>query len=135
MIVRYEDLVQESEKVVHGICATIEEEFENEMLSVEYNNSSSDVAARGIYSVSVGVWKQNLRKEDVYVGQLLAGNELRQLGYAIERVKVNPFRIVAVFLTFPFALLRALYASRQMRGPLTSYILRRAWGLFSRAWR
>jgi hypothetical protein len=131
MIVRYEELAQDAEKTVRGICATIEEEFESEMLTVNYSNSSSPTTTGGIYASSVGVWRRRLPGEDVCAGQLIARNELSWLGYSIEKVAARRARVLMLFVTFPFALTRALYVNRWKRGHLLSYLERRVRGLFT----
>lgn len=129
MILRYEDLVREPEAAALRICRLIGEEFEPAMLSVQQNNSSdcsTRTAAGGIYASSVGRWRDSLPPEQAAVAQRIAGKWLTELGYRTESVAANPLRVARLVLTFPFALVRGLYANRSKRGALGPYVARRA---------
>jgi hypothetical protein len=126
MLVRYESLVERPAETVRQICAFVGEEFEADMLAIDTHNSSFHVQGSGIFTSSVGRWRTQLRPEEVYVAQKLAGNELAQLGYALEKVTAPPGKLARVVLTLPYALWRALAANTAIRGPLIPYLLRRA---------
>jgi hypothetical protein len=126
MCVRYETLVEHPPETVRQICAFVGEEFEADMLAVDTHNSSFDVQSRGIFASAVGRWRTQLPPEEVYVAQKLAGKELAQLGYTVEKVTAHPGKLARLVLTLPYALWRALAANTAMRGPLIPYLLRRA---------
>ena len=133
MIVQYEELVQNSEEVVHKICKFLGEKFEHEMIEVNSNNSSAEVKGDGIFSTSVGRWRKSLSKEEAYVAQWITRKELDSLGYSIEKIHVNLLKFVWVIASFPFALLRGLYASREHRGSLIPYLALRVASFLYRA--
>ena len=128
LIVRYEDLVRTPEAVARQICGIIGEEFEPQMLAVRENNSSAGSSrekATGIFDSSVGRWHSALPSEHAFLGQLVAGKDLHDLGYQEERIEPSLFKVALIFLSFPFALLRGLYANRSKQGALMPYLAKR----------
>jgi len=130
IIVRYEDLVTRPEQTVRSICATIEEDFEPEMLDINIHNSSSATEAGGIFSTSVDRWRSDLSKEEICIGQTIGRSELLQLGYELHDVKAGIFKVAVLWLGTPYALWRALAANKETRGPLIPYLYKRIVSLF-----
>jgi hypothetical protein len=124
-ILRYEDLVRDPEAAISGVCRTIGENFEPGMLNVEFSNSSHGMQTRGIYGDSVGRWRSGLPKEDIRIAQTNCRSEMALRGYEEEPVDVAPLRLAQCYLSAPGALLSALHANREKRGPLIPYLLRR----------
>jgi len=125
MIMRYEDLVTNSESSVRRICAFVSEEFEPDMLNVDTHNSSVQVDSAGIFSSSIGTWRAALSNDETVVAQWLNQKELQSNGYRLEHIKGNPLHLVSMFLSTPFAAYRALYANRAMTGSWILYLQRR----------
>lgn len=130
MTVRYESLVEDPRSVVRQMCDFIEEEFEEAMLDVRTHNSSTQVEAEGIFSSSVGKWRQQLTNEEIFIAQEMAGGELQSLGYERAVVDVHYGKLFLLSATAPYAWVRALAANRQMTGPLLPYVWRRCAALF-----
>ena len=126
LLMRYESLVERPVEAVRQLCDFVGEEFEADMLAVDTHNSSFHVQTPGIFASSVGRWRTQLSDEEVYIAQTLTKTELAQLGYAIDQIPANPYKLALIVLTFPYAFWRALTANKAMRGPLMSYLLRRA---------
>lgn len=124
-IVKYEDLVSDTERVVRALCSHIDESFECRMLDVTSHNSSTEVTTGGIFTSSVGRWEDALAKEDVYIAQYIAGREMELMGYKRKHVTVNAVKIAWLAATTPAAAVKALNANRGHRGPLLPYLLRR----------
>jgi hypothetical protein len=124
-IVRYEDLVQEPDAMVRRVCEVIEEKFEENMLGVDSNNSSSLVNASGIFTSSIGRWREKLSNEEIWIAQRIAGEEFRKLGYTAERRAPRKLEAARVIVSSPMALYRALKANTKTRGPLLPYAIRR----------
>jgi len=130
MTVKYESLVEDPRAVVRQMCDFIEEDFEETMLDVRTHNSSTQVDQEGIFSSSVGSWRQQLTHEEVFMAQEIAGRELQRLGYERAVVDVHYARLVFLCATAPYACAKALAANRKRTGPLLPYLLRRCAGLF-----
>ena len=125
MIVRYEALVSQPERVVQDVCRTIGEAYESDMLHVDSHNSSADKSETGIFSSSVGSWRDGLENEEAYIAERLNRSELRRLGYPFQSGAVDYARCVSHALTFPRAVLRAPHANADHRGPLLPYLGKR----------
>lgn len=124
-VVRYEDLVHEPEATVQQICIAAELTFSPNLLAVEADNSSLGHGGAGIFTRSVGSWRDRLPAADAWLAERIAGRNLTALGYE----RAAPFPGVAALsravATFPGAALRALHANRAHRGPLLQYLRRR----------
>ena len=132
LVVRYEDMVSQPEATIKGVCEYISEDFEPQMLDINFSNSSDRQAQTGIYSVSVDSWKKKLSLEDVWIAQWLCGREMQLLGYEVKPVRPDKLRLMRVLLSTPWALARALRSNRANTGPIVPYIWRRISGLMGR---
>lgn len=131
MMIQYETLVTQPEAMVRMLCQFLKTPYEEEMLRVETHNSSFEVQQQGIFSTSLQRWKQHLSHEQVYIAERIARPELEQLGYQTAQVRPNPFKLLYVIASFPYALGRALHANRSVRGPILPYLKRRVTAFFS----
>lgn len=130
MTIRYESLVQNPKLLVREICRVLGEEFEEDMLNVDEENSSFETGQKGIYSSSVGRWRRLLTNEEVYVAQAIAGSLLAEFGYAPSELSINPWKVGYIYATVPCGLGRALHANAAIRGPLLPYVLKRVAALW-----
>jgi Sulfotransferase family len=130
MTVRYESLVEDPRAIVRQMCGFVEEEFEEAMLDVKTHNSSTQIEAEGIFSSSVGRWRQQLTDEEIFIAQKTSGKELESLGYERGAVRVQYRKLLLLCATAPYACAKALVANREMTGPLLPYLLRRCAALF-----
>jgi Sulfotransferase domain. len=131
MLVPYERLVTEPEATIRDICRLLGEDFEPDMLNINFSNSSDGRKGNGIFSSSIGKWRGELEPEDAWLAQWLTESELERLGYRREKIKVNLFKVAALVLSTPLGLWRALDANRDARGPLLPYLARRLSTLMS----
>lgn len=131
LIVHYEDLVTQPQATIRTLCQFLKEPYEEDMLHVEANNSSFEVREQGIVSTSIQRWRQSLSREDVYVAERIAHQELEQLGYQTANVQPNPLKLLKIAASFPYAFCLALNANRSIRGPILPYLMRRATAFFS----
>jgi len=101
MLVRYEDLTLEPEKMVRKICEFIEVDFLPEMLSMsgapDHNekggNSSFQRFNPGEISTSpVGRYRKVLSQQDIAFMQTYSGRYMRELGYEIDTSVVPWYR-------------------------------------------
>lgn len=125
-LVQYEKLVAESEMTIKEICAVIGEEYDPRMLEVQvYHSSHGETGKAGISSASVGKWQQHLSAEEIWWAQVIAGKQMRNLGYKIERVSPDFFTASKLALGALPALFRGLNANKEKRGPLLPYLASR----------
>ena len=81
--VRYEDLVQQPETTIQGVCAFLGLDFVPQMLDVRWwNTAEGDRSDRkGIVSDALGRWAQTLSPAEVGLAQRVTGAVFRQVGY------------------------------------------------------
>jgi len=132
LLVRYEDLVFDPERNARSICAFLGIDFLPEVLEVYSSNSSFGSQAEGIFSSSVGRWREALTEAEVWWCQRITGSALTRLGYAAAPVQARAGSVARLLLTSPISLASGLWANRAKRGPLAGYLARRARGLFRR---
>ncbi len=125
MIVRYEDLVTDTERVVRKMCEVIGEVYLPEMLDVQTHNSSDDVGHKGIFSSSIGKWHDKLPREDAVIAQWIGRKEMNHLGYRHESLEASRFAVAKKIVEFPMAAVRAFRANAANRGPLWQYLSKR----------
>ncbi len=133
-LVRYEDLVQDSEEVLRDVSEWLGLEFEVGMLDAPVLNSSfhhfDDHG--GFKKKAISHWKERLSDPEVAVIQQCAGQALTDSGYTALEVGTYRVRYMLEWLKFPFASLRALVANRERIGSIPSYVGRRLGLLFRR---
>ena len=125
IIMKYEELVGKPEKSIKCICKTIGENYEPEMLHVEFNNSSFTLKRKGIYNNSIKRWKYELSQEEIEVTQLLAGEEIKYLGYEKLKINLNPIKFIPLFLQSSVAVGEGLRVNKEMRGSAIKYLFKR----------
>jgi len=125
MIIHYEKLVYNPEFLVRRICEFIGENVEEDMLNVISYNSSSQTTSKGIFTTSVGRWRNTPDNEGAFVGQMIASSELDEYGYQIEKLRVSTLRMAKILISTPWAFLRAVHANKEMRGPVIPYLAKR----------
>lgn len=130
-IMKYENLVSSPEKEIQALCTVIEEEFEPKMLVINSANSSAGTKENGIFSSSIGRWRNELSPEDAYIGQRIACREMDDLGYTQVQLNINLLKVAIKCSSTSIALARALYANKDSRGPLVPYIYSRVKSILS----
>ena len=128
-ILPYETMVADPEGTVRRLCETIGEEYDPAMLDVDTYGSAHGDQGRGVFSSSVGRWREHLSDEECWIAQRTCAAEMQALGYAPEPVRPSRLKVLAIKAAAPAALVRALHANRHKRGPLLPYLLKRAGAL------
>jgi len=131
-IIRYEDLVGDSESVLKSISAFLDLEFAPSMLEVAMNNSSYNRvdAGKGISSDAVKRWLKKLAPHEIAAIQKRCRCEMKHFGYDLEPVPACPLHALKLWCTFPFAVVRAARANRARFASLPDYLWRRVRGAF-----
>jgi hypothetical protein len=84
--IRYEDLVSDAQITVAKICNFLDLNYDPEMLSVTWINSTTADAQeveQGIGTSAIGKWERELAASDILACQVITKQELRQNGYAM----------------------------------------------------
>jgi hypothetical protein len=129
MVLRYEDLVHSPNVALQRMCDHLRIEFDPLMLRDLSNNSSHDRNDGGIFTSSIGRWREELSAEEVELAQWINRDLMAHFDYERESIGTNPVSLLGWCSTLPYAAVRALYANRNNRGPLLAYLRRRLLGL------
>jgi len=132
ILVRYETLVEHPEQQTTRICDFLGIDYSDELTQVESHNSSFENPQPGIFTVSVGRWRTCLSSDEVWWTQTLAGDNMHTFGYKSEPVNPPKRALLLASATAPLALVRAIRANTQKRGPLVGYMWRRLLALVQR---
>jgi hypothetical protein len=124
-IVRYEDLVTNPVEVVPEICGFLGCEFSPKMLCIDRSNSTFDRNRTGIYSSSVGHWRQALEPHEVWIVQRINHDRLSELGYEFEDISTSIVKVLATLVSGPFSMVGALWMNRHRVGRIGDYLVRR----------
>jgi len=131
-IIRYEDLVGESENLLKSLSEFLDLEYSPGMLEVAMNNSSYNRvdAGTGISADAVKRWLKKLSPREIAAIQKRCRSEMQQYGYDLEPVPAYPLHALKLWCTFPFAVWRAARANRARFANLPDYLWRRVRGAF-----
>jgi len=132
MVVKYENLVQKPDEAVDEICKIVGEEFEHQMLDVNFSNSSTNVQQTGIFSSSVGRWRESLSNEDAYVSQFLTNKQMKKFGYRTEKLSVSVPKMISIISSSLSALYNGLRVTKEYHGPTIPYLTKRIYGFFKK---
>jgi hypothetical protein len=97
LLVRYEDLCSEPERVVREVCRFIDEPFAPRMLSMDQtpehrdrsNSSFGDIAPGTISTKGIGRFHEVLTPSEIGLIQALAHREMEQVGYALSPLRMS----------------------------------------------
>jgi hypothetical protein len=127
--IRYETLVEEPERQMRRMCDFVDLDYDESLLRIDSHNSAFDQEAAGIYRGAVGRWSDCLDPEEVWCAQALNRSYMPAAGYEPTGVSVSQTRLFRILFSTPTALIRALKANADRRGPLLTYMVRRLAGL------
>lgn len=97
MNVRFEEVTSQPQKTLQRICDFVEIDFQESMLDVEYNGSSTDInrgqKRYGIQQKANDSWKQGLSKAEIFICQWICGKYFDAFQYERIKVGLNPFTL------------------------------------------
>lgn len=128
--IRFEDLIDDPEKVIRSICTFLGEDFDDQVMRVDSNNSSFD-KTRAKYGIrkEVLIRNQYLSKREVALIEMLCGKCMRENGYELS---VIPSRVIKVLSMLRFyELVDVAYVVARRMAHLRT--IRRPWSPFPAA--
>jgi Sulfotransferase family len=98
LVVRFEDLVSEPERIVREVCSFLEEEYLPAMLGMpgapklreQLAAASGRTEGAPVSSAFVGRFRGNVPADELAFIQLHAGHKMRAFGYETEPVRLTP---------------------------------------------
>lgn len=110
--VHFEDIIEDPEATIRGICAFFGVDFHPDMLAVPHlgsSNEADDPGKTGIKKERAGNWqKGGLNDAEIAICQRMAGKYMRPMDYALKDVRPNPLLVAGYWVSFPFKLALAL---------------------------
>jgi hypothetical protein len=89
LVVRYEDLMQDTEKTLHRICGFLNEEYLPVMLEVPIHDQTLGQEEKGKRQNKHPRSSTSAVKTQVAFTQLFAGRDLRNFGYSVQPVALS----------------------------------------------
>ena len=107
-IVKFEDLLSDSEDVVKDICKFLKIDFQKEMLQVPVIGSSTENDAKSELRVDpskISKWKKGgLSNGTIYLSQKLSSKMMDKFGYEKKEFAFPPLSLIFHLLSFPVKL-------------------------------
>ena len=126
---RFEDLVVKPEAVIKSLTEWLSLDYQPSMLKVNLVNSSYSKSWKksgsGLSNEPAYRWRKKLSNTEIAVFQFCCGKLLNEAGYEQEPLRTPLAQIVWLWITLPFAGLRALFANQNRIGNIPAYIWRR----------
>ena len=127
-MIRFEDLLTDSERIVKDICFFLEINFQKEMLEIPLIGSSSDNDQRTNLQIDMSKierWKRGgLSNAELYISQIITKDIMLKFGYKIQEFSFSPIVILYTFI-FPFKLLLAFLLNIHRMGNILEVIKKR----------
>ena len=128
-IVKFEDLLSESENVIKDICSFLDIEFQEKMLEVPVIGSSTENDSKSeliIDSSKVNKWiKGGLANAEIYLSQKQSSKMMDEFGYSRKEFSFPPIMVVLYIVSFPIKLGLAFLLNIHRMGSILEVIKKR----------
>jgi hypothetical protein len=128
-IVRFEDLLDNSENIVKDICKFLSIEFKYEMLKVPIIGSSVENDSKSVLMIDnskINRWKKGgLSEGEIYLSQKFSSRMMDEFGYSKKVFLLPPLSIVLYFISFIFKLVLAFLLNIHRMGNIIEIIRKR----------
>jgi hypothetical protein len=107
-LMTYEGFVEDPEEKMRALCRFLDIDYRDEMIDTSCfisgdgnpwlpNSNHGDVPATGIYADTVDRWRTSLPKSVLELVELVAGPDLRALGYSVDEADGSPAAVARAF--------------------------------------
>ncbi len=128
-IVKFEDLLSESENVIKDICSFLDIDFQEKMLEVPVIGSSTENDSKSeliIDSSKVNKWKKGgLTNAEIYLSQKQSSKMMDEFGYSRKEFSFPPIMVVLYIVSFPIKLGLAFLLNIHRMGSISEVIKKR----------
>lgn len=128
LVMKFEDILTDSETEVMRVCDFLGVDFYKEMLDIPQGGSSLKkfTANKGIDGSRVEAWRKGgLNPTEIYLCQKITGTLMKQYGYEPESVKVNPLTLLWYLFSLPLKLLMSFIINLKRMKSIPEAIKRR----------
>ena len=128
-IVKFEDLLSNSEGVVKGICKFLKIDFKDQMLQVPVIGSSTESDSKSellIDSSKINKWKRGgLSNGEIYLSQKMSCQMMDEFQYEKEVFSMPPLSVLYYLISFPLKLGFAFLFNIHRAGDIVEVIKKR----------
>ena len=127
-IIKFEELVSNSEETIKKVCSFLDIDFQEEMLSVPVIGSSTEADSKlcHIDSSKIAKWeKGGLSNAEIYLSQIMSADMMKLFHYDLKKFEFPPILIVFYLLTFPIKLGMAFFLNFHRMGNVLEVIKKR----------
>ena len=127
-IVKFEELVSNSEETIKKVCSFLDIDFQEEMLSILVIGSSTEADSKLLHidSSKIAKWeKGGLSNAEIYLSQIMSADMMKLFHYDLKKFEFPPILIVFYLLTFPIKLGMAFFLNFHRMGNVLEVIKKR----------
>ena len=128
-IVKFEDLLTNSETVVQDICEFLQIEFEDFMLDIPVIGSSTEDDTKSnlfIDRSKINKWKNGgLSRAEIYLSQIVSSKMMKKFDYKLEKFWIPPLSLGFFLISFPVKLVIAFCFNIHRMGNIVEVIKKR----------
>ena len=128
-VIKFEELLTESDSVVKGICQFLEIDFQENMLLVPMVGSSTEQDTKSellIDSSKIEKWKGGgLNSAEIYLSQLMSKSMMQKFNYELQKFRFPPLLTLFYLVTFPIKLALAFLLNIKRMGSIIEVIKKR----------
>ena len=127
-IIKFEELVSNSEETIKKVCSFLDIDFQEEMLSVPVIGSSTEADSKlcHIDNSKIAKWeKGGLSNAEIYLSQIMSADMMKLFHYDLKKFEFPPILIVFYLLTFPIKLGMAFFLNFHRMGNVLEVIKKR----------
>ncbi len=81
VVIRFEDLVSDTERTLRRVCAFVNEPFSSELLDVAAGEDPASTGAGGLDPAHIGRFRDDVPSEEIAFIELMCGPMMRRWGY------------------------------------------------------
>jgi len=128
-IVKFEDLLVDSENVIKDICKFLQIDFQKEMLRVPLVGSSTEIDTKSKFQFDqskINKWeKGGLSDAEIYLSQKISSKMMDKFDYKVKNFFYPPFSIIFYIVSFPLVLIPAFVFNIHRAGNIIEVIKKR----------
>jgi hypothetical protein len=128
-VIKFEDLLVDSEIVIKELCKFMQIDFQEEMLKVPVVGSSTEQDTKNellIDSSKIEKWKSGgLSSAEIYLSQLMSKSMMQEFKYELQKFRFPPLLTLFYLVTFPIKLALAFSLNIKRMGNIIEVVKKR----------
>jgi hypothetical protein len=128
-VIKFEELLVDSEIVIKELCKFMQIDFQEEMLKVPVVGSSTEQDTKNellIDSSKIEKWKSGgLSSAEIYLSQLMSKSMMQEFKYELQKFRFPPLLTLFYLVTFPIKLALAFSLNIKRMGNIIEVVKKR----------